>query len=310
MRHSPPVGYAVSSGAVQPPAASRRRRAAGSISSDQAENSRTCAHSPIAAPASGPGLEDDEVDPPLGGVRGGGQTDGSGADDDQGVLHDGLLGRSDDIDGYRYSERLYRSPSINARYPSLMPSAPTIPLEDVTRIGPEQERRRELRGMVRRTGGPDQGAAAACGVDCLLAPHRRSRESARDQPVDLLAPRGAPAQGRIRQGRQGRHVEPRFGQRGVLHRTAARRRRGHGDPFDASVLPRRPTCRRHDAGPCRTPTCRGCSTSTKRGWPLATPPSRPRCRLRSGCARAGSRVGVGRRARGRGRGLDGREPGV
>ena len=39
----------------------------------------------------GAGLQDDVVDAALGGVRGGGQADGAGTDDDQGMLHDGLL---------------------------------------------------------------------------------------------------------------------------------------------------------------------------------------------------------------------------
>jgi hypothetical protein len=47
------------------------------------------------------GLEDDEVHPALGGVGGGGQPDGSGADDDHGVLHDGLLKLDLSIDGCR-----------------------------------------------------------------------------------------------------------------------------------------------------------------------------------------------------------------
>ena len=50
------------------------------------------------------------------------------------------------------------------------------------------------------------------------------------QPVHVLPPRRAAPQGRLRGGRQGRHLEHGLGQRRLLHRSSARRRRRHGHP--------------------------------------------------------------------------------
>ena len=108
------------------------------------------------------------------------------------------------------------------------------------------ERRGDVRRVVRRARRPDPGAPAAHGLDVAgrLDAGRRPRRGARHQPVHLLPPRAQARRRRLRQGRQGRHREHRLGQPRLLHRPPARRRRRDGHPGRASrAAPRtsRPT---------------------------------------------------------------------
>ena len=199
----------------------------------------------------------------------------------------------DDFTSHRRTEDL-RGPAPQGRR--------ELPLLEARPPGPdpEQGRRRELRGVVRGARRPDPGPAAAHAVD-LAAGAMRIGDLADGARASASPPAPTTSrtaqEGRLRHRRQGRHLQHGLGQRRLLHRPAARRRRRHGHPVLAALLPRGPARRRdHPAGDRRRHA--GRAGHLRRG------PGHPQRHLRdqgphrqAAAREVAARDGVGRRAR-------------
>ena len=178
---------------------------------------------------------------------------------------------------------------------------------------PATRRRRDLRRVVRRPGRPDPRAGPAPGrlQRVRRGARGRPRDRARHQPGHLLPPRAQARRRGLRPHRQGGHQQPGLGQRRLLHRAPARRRRRHGHPDDPTVLPRGRAGRRDDPGHDRRRPAPG-ARDLRRGDRDPAGDLRDRGPRHRGAAReVAARPALGRRARRdprRGRRVDRREP--